>query len=343
MTYLRFKHKFLLHGKGKIKPKLSEGRYYLSSGVVGNYALFAGGYKSGGYSDTVEAFDKDLTCIAAPSLRQARYQMASAYNYDATNKYVLFGGGRKGSTVYDYVEAYNQSLTKVNCTSLSKKVYNLTGTRCFVYAMFAGGENSDGCSNIVHGYNTSMTYVTAASLPVPVSELASTSLFDSDKSDYRAVIGGGANDGVAQKYVRIYDGSFTGFTILDTSLSIARHKLAATSVGDYALFGGGRGDGTFYPTVDAFNLSGTRTSAAPLSKARMNLTATGVRFGGGEVNGTRCDVVDKYTSSLTQSTDIPLDVARYALASAGIGAKTIFAGGYGSSPTYSDAIDVYPK
>ena len=109
------------------------------------------------------------------------------------------------------------------------------------------------------------------------------------------------------------------------------------------MFGGGRGDGTFYPTVDAFNLSGTRTSAAPLSKARMNLTATGVRFGGGEVNGTRCDVVDKYTSSLTQSTDIPLDVARYALASAGIGAKTIFAGGYGSSPTYSDAIDVYPK
>ncbi|HBK84443.1 MAG TPA: hypothetical protein DDZ53_00255, partial [Firmicutes bacterium] len=44
-----------------------------------------------------------------------------------------------------------------------------------------------------------------------------------------------------------------------TALSIGRDDLAATAIGNYALFGGGHGDGSNVNTVDAyanFNLTG---------------------------------------------------------------------------------------
>ena len=66
-----------------------------------------------------------------------------------------------------------------------------------------------------------------------------------------------------------------------TPLSEARYALAATTVGNYALFGGGGNNST----VDAYDTSLTRTTATPLSEARYELTATSVGnyalFGGG--------------------------------------------------------------
>jgi len=73
-----------------------------------------------------------------------------------------------------------------------------------------------------------------------------------------------------------------------TPLSVARENLAATTIGNYALFGGG------YSTsvVDAYDTSLTRTTPTPLSVARYNLAATTVGnyalFGGGS------NVVDAY-------------------------------------------------
>ena len=79
------------------------------------------------------------------------------------------------------------------------------------------------------------------------------------------------------------------------TLSKVRSELAATTVGDYALFGGGVGS-TYYNTVDAYDASLTRTSPTALSKARYELAATTVGdyalFGGGE---SATNVVDVYT------------------------------------------------
>ena len=81
-----------------------------------------------------------------------------------------------------------------------------------------------------------------------------------------------------------------------TPLSEARFDLTATTVGDYALFGGGYGD----TTVDAYDASLTRTTATPLSEARVYLTATTVGnyalFGGG-YGDTTTATVDAYTVS----------------------------------------------
>ena len=82
-----------------------------------------------------------------------------------------------------------------------------------------------------------------------------------------------------------------------TPLSVASNALAATSVGNYALFGGGYGGG-YSSTVDAYDTSLTRTIPTPLSEARYYLAATTVGnyalFGGGDDGK---NTVDAYTVS----------------------------------------------
>ena len=57
-----------------------------------------------------------------------------------------------------------------------------------------------------------------------------------------------------------------------TPLSVGRDHIAATTVGNYALFGGGN----YKDTVDAYNTSLTRSTPTALSVARQGLTATTV-------------------------------------------------------------------
>ena len=75
-----------------------------------------------------------------------------------------------------------------------------------------------------------------------------------------------------------------------TPLSSGRGHLAATTIGDYALFGGGSNSNV----VDAYDTSLTRSTPTPLRYARSHLSATTVGdyalFGGGD----NSNVVDVY-------------------------------------------------
>ena len=86
-----------------------------------------------------------------------------------------------------------------------------------------------------------------------------------------------------------------------TPLSRGRYLLAATSVGRYALFGGGRysssdSSSSLSSTVDAYDESLTRSTPSALSKARYDLAAATVGgyalFGGGYFISS---AVDAYT------------------------------------------------
>ena len=70
-----------------------------------------------------------------------------------------------------------------------------------------------------------------------------------------------------------------------TPLSVARHMLSATTVGNYALFGGGHSEDGYSNEVDAYNTSLTRSTPTALSVARIDMGATTVGnyalFGGG--------------------------------------------------------------
>ena len=83
-----------------------------------------------------------------------------------------------------------------------------------------------------------------------------------------------------------------------TPLSEARSSLAATTVGNYALFGGGY-DGRGKNTVDSYDSNLTKGTSSPLSKARRNLSATTVGdyalFGGGYGDKGYQNTVDAYT------------------------------------------------
>ena len=126
-------------------------------------------------------------------------------------------------------------------------------------------------------------------------------------------------------------------------LSEARYSLAATTVGDYALFGGGSSPSLSYSdTVDAYDTSLVRSTPTVLSVGRQQLAATTVGnyalFGGGSgTSAKKKDTVDAYDTTLVRSTPTVLSEARYSLAATTVGNHALFGSGYNGW----DTVDAY--
>ena len=124
-----------------------------------------------------------------------------------------------------------------------------------------------------------------------------------------------------------------------TELSEARSYLAATTVGNYAIFGGGVGNTQRVSTVDAYDTSLTRTIPTGLSQSRYALAATTVGnyalFGGGEASSTPISKVDAYDTSLTRTIPTELSIGRYSLAATSVGDYALFCGGEVSSNSFT--------
>lgn len=129
-----------------------------------------------------------------------------------------------------------------------------------------------------------------------------------------------------------------------TSLGTARSALAAASVGDYALFGGGYQGGNYADyansaDVDVYDLSLTKSKAANIIPGRRSLGAASVGdyvlFGGGMMyssGNAPANYVDIYDSSLTKNgTTVRLADACYHLGAASFKKYALFAGGVGYS------------
>lgn len=132
-----------------------------------------------------------------------------------------------------------------------------------------------------------------------------------------------------------------------TSLSASRAYHAATTVGDYALFGGGQNT-ALQSGVDAYNTSLIRTSAPNLSRARRWLTAATVGeyalfVGGSNLSTTIYTTVDGYDSSLTKVSSVTnISLRRYFLAATSVGNYALFGGGLGeNSSAYKSTVDAY--
>ena len=178
------------------------------------------------------------------------------------------------------------------------------------YAVFAGGDSVDGKYDAVSAVATAYSRSLVRNVPNKLS-VARKSLAAASVGGY-AVFAGGRN---AAEYsgrtdyatVDAYNASLTRTT--PTGLSVARSGMGATSVGGYALFGGG--------VVETLDLMGNNS---------IKNFAT----------------VDVYTEYLTKSTGQSLPSARYYLAAAAIGDYALFAGGrfYNGSVT-SEQNNVY--
>lgn len=114
------------------------------------------------------------------------------------------------------------------------------------------------------------------------------------------------------------------------ALSVGRTNIAATSIGNYALFGGGASRTGASSVVDSYNIELIRSTPSPLPQASIGLAAVSNKkyalFGGGSGG----DVTVSYDENLTYKTLSGISASSddiSGMAVAHIGEYAIFAGG----------------
>ena len=136
--------------------------------------------------------------------------------------------------------------------------------------------------------------------------------------------------------------------VTPTALSQTKEKLAAVSIGSYALFAGGY-LGSVSAVVNAYNASLTRSTPTALSQARCYAAAAKVGnyalFMGGSYGSTgtqtSSNVVDAYNASLTRTTPTVLSQARHIGAGVSVGSYALIGGGFISGTGYCNVVDAY--
>ena len=201
------------------------------------------------------------------------------------------------------------------------------------------------------------------------AKVYSCKIYDNDKlvRDYVPVIDNSGNAGLFDKvscrfYINAGTGNFTygaetGNTYISngiarpcwsggelsyygtiTALSTGVRFLTATTVGDYALFGGGTNDQTYgVGTVNAYNSSLVKSNPSSLNPIRYNLCATTVGdyaiFGGGRYDSSRLRAeLNYFNKSLTYgNVGTSMSKARENYEATTVGNYALFAGGYASA------------
>lgn len=114
-------------------------------------------------------------------------------------------------------------------------------------------------------------------------------------------------------------------------LSAGRYNFAATSVGSYALFGGGTATSGAVSTVDAYDTHLTLTNPTSLSKKRSRVAAESVGnyalFAGGMVSDEATNVVDAYDTSLVRTAPTTLGQTLRGMKATTVGDYAVFGGG----------------
>lgn len=230
----------------KVAPGLSFGRNHLSATTVGNYALFAGGYrKNQSFAPWVDSYTSSLTRSPyTRSLQRLRRNLAAT----TVGNYAIFAGGyasNSSQTPYNDADAFDSSLTHTIPQGLSVARRFLAATTVGNYALFAGGQDSSSKQDAVDIYDSSLTRLPVQKLSRVRSWLAATTV-----GDYALFAGG--NTGGVRKIVDAFDSSLT-HTVAE-ELSVARESFAATTIDKYALFAGGKTGDNYTSTVEAYTI-----------------------------------------------------------------------------------------
>lgn len=315
---------------------LSSARCYLKAAASKTYALFAGGATTSNLTQssvqTVDAYNASLTRSSATNLTNK----LTYHGGTSVGEYVLFGGGRLATTDYATVDAYNATLSKSNPTVLSQARFRLGAGKTASYAIFAGGSSSisGGVYNKVDAYNSSLTRSTPTALSVARAGVGSATVgsYAIFAGGYKDANGTGCatvnayNDSLVRQnatdvigaisdlagataggyaifangtIASAYDGNLTRTTV--AALTDSRFNASATSVGDYALFGGGdklSTSSSVYSTVNVYDDKLTMTTTTSLSSTKTQLAATTIGdyalFGGGCTTSARYSTVNAF-------------------------------------------------
>ena len=281
------------------------------------------------------------------NLSEPKYNMGAA---TLGNK-AYFAGGYDRIKFMDKVEVYDVSTGTWDVAGKLSKARQVIGgsASCGSKIFFAGGYDENVAFDIVDIYDTLTKEWSVAHLSDARFSLSTISHGDT------VMFAGGVqriqdSDPVFKNTVDIYN-TKTGKWTVD-HLSLARMGIAASVVGDLAIFAGGM-DSTFKTLnrIDIYNFKTKTWSIASLSKARVYANAVTVGSKviiAGGVTGlnmptNRVDIYDTSTGKWTTST---LSVSRSGIENAAeVAGKAYFVGGgtfTGNSLTSpSDVIDIY--
>ena len=301
--------------------ELSTARSCLAATSIGNLALFGGGW-----DETLDIFDingtlittitnlsengicefEGATKIKTPTGDVAMFgndfyidmidtsgtikntvelSSSSLYTVATSINNVAFFCVAKGADAYGVVDMFSESGTLIKTIELSRPVNSvMAATSIGNLALFGGGmDSNNSVSKVVEIMDAGGTIMKTTELTQGRECLAATSIGN------LALFGGGCDfddnyDIIDKNTIDIFSGS--GTLIKSTELSKARSCLAATSVENLAIFGGGVEKNSPSKVVDVIDKNGTLVTTTELSQGRMFLAATSINstifFGGGE-------------------------------------------------------------
>jgi len=255
---------------------------YIPAAATGDLAFYVVGAQS------VDIYNVATALWSQASLSAPREGVSAA----ATDGVALFAGGFTKKGASDVVDLYNTRTGRWSASKLSQARSGMTVATIGDEIVLAGGDlSSGGASSAVDIYNTRTGHWHAASLSVPMSQATATVV-----RDMALFAGGGTvvesnGELIESNVVDSYD-TATG-EISAGVLSQARGGIAATSVENFALLGGGVQSATNPPqegapsdVVDVYDDSTETWSASVLSSARTGIAAAAVNnlalFAGGE-------------------------------------------------------------
>ena len=204
---------------------LSTQRLHHGAATVGDYALFAGGTNGNGVvQESADVFNTSLTSSQIIYLRvHSQPRGASIGNY------AIF----KPNDSSSHMSALDSSLTKVAVPLASFSVSDgIAATSNGAYALFGGGLNYPTSHKTVDAYDSSLVRTNAPELIGHRRDHVGTSV-----EGFAVFFGGGF--GEANECVDAYDQSLTHTTVGYPSEYSTGSQAAGTTVGNYALFGGG--------------------------------------------------------------------------------------------------------
>ena len=209
----------------------------LSGESAGDYAIFAGGYGNGsGYDNMSQKYAHAIS----PSLTRTRLtDLGGVYGWGkremgscSYRNYAVFGPGVYPNVVRTAFDIYDDSLTRIEGSFYATGVgYDCGAAAAGDYAVFAGGNiESFGTESTATAValNSSLTVTSITSLSRAASET-----LGAEAGDFAVISCGYFTD--------IYDANLTRTTSTEANryTSSLNSNAASTSVGDYALFGGG--------------------------------------------------------------------------------------------------------
>ena len=205
---------------------LSEPRAYMGTAVVGDYALFGGGANTVTKvnSSTVDAYSSALVRTTAPILLETYGRTAGCGTPD--KKYALFANLKT-------VTAYNDELVRSTPSALGVLRHGYAATTAGNYVLFAGG-NLGGDGNIVDAYDMFLTRTTPQTLGTNRELPVGATL------DGYAIFTGGINPSKDYDYPGGMDVYNAQLVRTGSDSGKAAEGAAASVVGGFALFGGGR-------------------------------------------------------------------------------------------------------